>query len=483
MKAPAGPGRVIVSWIAWHYDYVGKTSSEIETEGPTFELHRQWYKPELHREHVLVSPKEDGDLRSLELYTALVRAFPGHSINLVFKPLRNIFDFQEIKQRAEEVLELVREDDIDILASNGTTPMRMVWMALHLEDNGFRTRLIQGADRAMAEDGPKIFEVKVTGALFNYRIQLLREPGETPDRCIPQTLKPVYGLARRIAEFDALSCLIEGESGTGKELIAREIHQFSHRRGKPFVAINCGAFRNDDLLESRLFGHRKGAFTGAAEHAEGYFGRADGGILFLDEIGDISMAMQSTLLRALQEQRITPVGGTEERPVDVRMLAATNKDLEAECRAGRFRWDLYYRLVRTRIRVPPLRAYSVEDRRELVGFLMDKCMRELRLPQRSLSRETMDWLMQHDFPGNIREMENLIFNASVLSDLYAKELSLSVPAGLYGAAQPDLSLEGVKRRHIQRTLEYCGGNKAQAARLLEISLNTLKKYLGEADGD
>ena len=282
-------------------------------------------------------------------------------------------------------------------------------------------------------------------------------------------------LARSAAQTSS-TLLILGESGTGKELLARAIHTESPRHDGPFVAVSCAALP-DTLLESELFGHEKGAFTGAVARRKGNFETANGGTLFLDEIGDISPKLQLDLLRVLEDRRFCRVGGNEPVEVDVRIVAATNRDLKKAVDAGQFREDLFYRLNVIPITLPPLR-----DRREdiplLIDYLLERLSIELKRPVDGVSRDGMALLMSYSFPGNIRELRNLLERAMVVAPgpvIQAGDLNL--PAD---ATATDGTLESVERLHIARVLEQTGGNVSQAARILDIDrvtlYNKIKKY-------
>jgi two-component system response regulator PilR (NtrC family) len=228
-----------------------------------------------------------------------------------------------------------------------------------------------------------------------------------------QAMQQVRALVDKVARSMA-PVLVQGESGTGKELVARSIHEVSSRAGQPFIAVNCGAIP-EALLEAEFFGYRKGAFTGAQEDREGFFQAANGGTLFLDEIGDLPLAMQSKLLRVIQERAVRPVGATAEQPVNVRLVSATHKDLQAEVTASRFRQDLYYRLNVIQIRVPPLRE-RLEDLPSLCDAILQRIARDAGVsPRPMLSREALAHLAGYGFPGNVRELENLLHRAVALS--------------------------------------------------------------------
>jgi len=294
------------------------------------------------------------------------------------------------------------------------------------------------------------------------------------------------------------SVLITGESGTGKELVARALHSEGVRAQEPFVAVNCGAIP-EELLESELFGHKKGAFTGAIADAPGLFVKADGGTLFLDEIGELSLGLQVKLLRALQERTVKPVGAAEEQEVDVRVIAATNRDLEAEVAGGGFRADLYYRLNVIEVHIPPLR-----HRREDIQPLAEHFLRRFSLEHgraMKLSPEAVRRLESYDYPGNVRELENMIERAVALSSgdvIGADELpelrAARAPTGdpvAFPADGVDLErlVADFERMWVARALEQSGGVRKRAATLLGISFRSLRYRLDKlgiepkGDGD
>ncbi|MBN2886926.1 MAG: nif-specific transcriptional activator NifA [Chromatiaceae bacterium] len=293
-------------------------------------------------------------------------------------------------------------------------------------------------------------------------------------------MRLVFDQVRQVAKWNT-TVLIRGESGTGKELIANAIHYNSPRARAPFIKLNCAALP-DNLLESELFGHEKGAFTGAVSQRKGRFEQADGGTLFLDEIGEITPAFQAKLLRVLQEGEFERVGGNRTLRVDVRVIAATNRDLEAEVRAGEFREDLYYRLNVMPIRMPPLRE-RIEDVPELARFLVEKVARmqgrELRITDSALRL-----LLCHDWPGNVRELENCMERAAVMSadgviDRDVIELTgldvgsaSQAEAALAGRAPPKVDLDDPnldERERVIAALEEAGWVQAKAARLLNMT--------------
>ena len=286
--------------------------------------------------------------------------------------------------------------------------------------------------------------------------------------------------------------LITGESGTGKELVARAIHENSIRAQAPFITINCGAFP-ETLLESELFGYMKGAFTGANENRQGLFQAAHGGTLFMDEIGNMSLTMQVKLYRVLQEGKVRPIGSTEESDVDVRIIAATNKEFEKEIAEGRFREDLYYRLSVIPIQVPPLR-----DRRDDIPLLarhfLERFSKTMEKPIEGISPEAMTRLESYDWPGNVRELENTMERAVALEtgrEISLKVLpdriagysgsSIGVPEGQaagfpVGGVDFEKEIAAAERRYLQAALEKADGVRTRASELLKISYRSFRHY-------
>jgi two-component system, NtrC family, response regulator AtoC len=316
-----------------------------------------------------------------------------------------------------------------------------------------------------------------------------RAVGDRPIVAASAGMIEVLELIERAAEYKA-TVLLTGESGTGKEVLARAIHAQSPRRSESFVAVNCGAIP-EALLESELFGHAKGAFTGADRARRGLFTEADGGTLFLDEIGELPLALQVKLLRVLQEEEVRPLGDAKPRQVDVRVIAATARELESEVAAGRFREDLFYRLNVLRVQVPPLR-----DRREDIPLLVDHFLAQFRdalgKPVRGITDEALARLVAYRWPGNVRELENVLERGMILArtDLLGlRELPANVVDGEApdGSDRPnggDLSLKRARRaaetEMIRRALRETDGNRTHAARLLGIShralLYKIKEY-------
>ena len=293
----------------------------------------------------------------------------------------------------------------------------------------------------------------------------------------------VYKLVARVSESKS-TVLLQGESGTGKELIARAIHGNSPRRDKPFVPVNCGALP-DTLLESEMFGYEKGAFTGAVGTKTGLFESASGGTLFLDEVGELGQALQVKLLRVMQDHEVRRVGGTHSIKVDVRIIAATNRDLEQFVKEGKFRDDLFYRLNVVRITLPSLTERQ-EDIPMLAHYFLQKCATGTTTPVRGFHPDTMELLNRYRWPGNVRELENAIERAVSLSHgplLTPDDLPAAIrQAPIHAEAKPEspdttepvcLTLEEVEKRHLVRVLKETKGNKVKASKILGIDRRTL----------
>jgi two-component system response regulator PilR (NtrC family) len=359
-----------------------------------------------------------------------------------------------------------------------------------------------GADRYVVKDHELVDQLRRAVREVSESLKWKKEAGYLRrelrrltglDNIIGQSpkMREIFDLIQTVAPQTS-RVLITGESGTGKELVARAIHENSQRAQAPFITINCGAFP-ETLLESELFGYMKGAFTGAAENRQGLFQAAHGGTLFMDEIGNMSLTMQVKLYRVLQEGKVRPVGSNEESDVDVRIIAATNKDFEKEIAEGRFREDLYYRLSVIPIQVPPLRERR-EDIPLLVMHFLESFRKTMEKPINGISPEAMRQLESYDWPGNVRELENTMERAVALES--GPEISLpSLPdriAGYSGVGSTSMSGgrlnipgEGVdfekemadaERRYLQAALEKADGVRTRAAEMLKITYRSFRHY-------
>lgn len=301
----------------------------------------------------------------------------------------------------------------------------------------------------------------------------------------------VFELIKRVAELN-VNILITGESGTGKELVARAIHYSGTRHERPFVPVNCGAIP-ETLMESELFGYKKGAFTGAARDKRGLFEEANGGTIFLDEIGDLPLHLQVKLLRVLEEKKIRPLGGTEATNVDVRVIAATNKKLEDEVTNGKFREDLFYRLNVIKIVLPPLRERKIDVSPLAIHFI-NKYSLEMDKDIRGISPKALEILENYHYPGNVRELENIIarcvalessnvIRQETLPQLVTGRDYLDLDTSFASNSSLDTLLGDVEKKMIEKALRTTNGNKTEAARLLGITLRSLRYRLAKHELD
>ena len=295
-----------------------------------------------------------------------------------------------------------------------------------------------------------------------------------------ESMQAVFELMEKISRTTA-NILITGDSGTGKELVAQAIHYNSDRGERPFLVVNCGALA-ENLLESELFGHVKGAFTGATGSKMGYFQRSDGGTLFLDEIGELSMDLQVKLLRAIQEREIVPVGSTDPIKLDVRMICATNKNLDNEVAEFRFREDLYYRINVVQIELPPLRGRR-EDIPLLISHFLRTHAEKAGKPDTRVAENAVKCLINYDWPGNVRELQNVVERGVILAEggtITPDHLPKKVRGtaiGIEDLGGVEITIAELEKRHVLKVLERVGGDKGRASRILGINLATLYRKL------
>ena len=387
-----------------------------------------------------------------------------------------------------ELLEFSRQitpDSLFLLMTGKEQPQELVIQALNL-----------GADRYIVKSDRTVEEVESVVRRAEEYLRTRRERDLfrraarelARDNIIGQSraLRSVLETARAVASTNS-TVLITGESGTGKELIARRIHELSPRGDRPFVSLNCGAFP-ETLLESELFGYVKGAFTGAAQSKQGLFQSADGGTLFLDEIGEMSLPMQVKLLRVLQEWKVRPLGSTEERRVDVRVIAATNKDPRKLVAEKIFREDLFYRISVIPLHMPPLRD-RVEDIPLLALHFLQRFAEQMNKPVRGIAPDALAAMRRHDWPGNVRELENAIERSIALEN--EEEVSLrSLPEHISRVSAPLASddllpekgihlekhIEEQERAYLLAALNRAGGVRTKAADLLGMSYRSFRHY-------
>lgn len=469
--------KILLSWIAFNNDF---EKGNVNEDGPTVSFHRHFYQ---YDQHWLLSTQAAEDLRLTHLITHLRQSYPKRTIQPVYLNIRDVIDLSEIKPKIERLLVENREHEMDIFISPGTPTMQVAWYLCH-GSLGLKTKLLQTrAPKFTRSAKPELVEVHYETSSVPLSVMVREKQLNTkPDHQIleTETMKPVYQRAFRIAQADGITTLILGATGTGKEHLARYIHANSARHAAAFVSVNCSAF-TDSLLESRLFGHKKGSFTGADADHQGFFEQAKGGTLFLDEIGDISPYMQQTLLRVLQEKEIMPIGGKAKK-VNVRVIAATHRHLHDCCEKGTFRWDLYYRLTVAEIRLPSLAERGQADIEALVKFFIKTKVKEFgKKTPLTLSKEVKETLLVYSFPGNVRELENMVSGWYVFCD---EQVTVQDLPERFLKAAPNESLrwKDVEKAHLQMVLQLVNGNKRKAVQLLGYgSMNTLvakmKEYL------
>jgi DNA-binding NtrC family response regulator len=318
---------------------------------------------------------------------------------------------------------------------------------------------------------------KLRGEVRSLRERLYEKPGVDQIVGTSARMKEAKRIIAKVATTESV-VLVEGESGTGKELMAGAIHQLSHRAKGPFISVNCGAIPAE-LAETELFGHVRGAFSGALRDVRGLFRSAQGGTLFLDEIGELPMPLQPKLLRALQEKEVRPIGSSVTVKTDVRIVAATNRNLEDSVKQGTFRQDLFFRLNVVRLEAPSLRSMR-EDIPTLVSHFLRRFNQTFGRSVRGVSEQALDFLVNHDFPGNVRELENIIERAYALGAEEQIDVD-DLPHSVRYAESEPRTLEDAEKDMIRKTLDRCGGDKVRAAGELGVSLRTLYRRIKELE--
>ncbi|OZI07011.1 Fis family transcriptional regulator [Siphonobacter sp. BAB-5385] len=476
--------KTLISWLAFNNDFKPDTPG-VNKEGPTFQFHQHFYKT--YDRHVLLSSGNERkeDLKLTHLLNEIMRNFPNHRVEPRYLSISDVIDVNEIRSKIERLLLEMRGDEIDIFISPGTPAMQMAWYLCHIS-LGLRTRLLQTRSLRYSKSSiPELIEVKIEQSSVPVSAILSeeRKSDSTSSYAITESLQPLYKQAQLAAQADRVTCLIRGEHGTGKEHLARYIHDQSARRKESFVSINCSAL-GDTLLESRLFGYKKGAFTGADKDTKGLLETAHGGTVFLDEIGDVSLYMQQSLLRVLQNGEILPVGATKPVQIDIRIIAATNKPLEQMAEREQFRWDLYYRLSVVELHLPRVKDRNQKEVEELLTLFSKQIPLEMRREKPlTLSTEAKKAILNYSFPGNVRELENLIRQLCVF---YTEEVQLrDLPPKIQSPKRSSTEPEGFnwadhEKALIQRAFVHFKGVQRQMCQALGYgSINTLRKKIEE----
>lgn len=472
--------KTLISWLAFKNDFIEIEEKRIvDVTGPTYTFHQYFF--EQYDRHIILSSQSTEDIRIKMLENKLQTDFPDHKIMIDAIQISDVIDMVEIKRKVEAYLLALDDEKIDIYISPGTSAMQIAWFIIHITA-GLNTRLLQTRPGKFTKDKkPELIEIQAEKSPVPLTAILTEKIADKSSMRenfkITPSIEPVYQRARKIAETDSVTTLILGETGTGKEHLARFIHDNSARKNKPFITVNCSAM-DDSLLESRLFGFKKGAFTGALQDTPGYFKQADGGTIFLDEIGDISPQMQQSLLRVLQEKEIHPIGGLPKK-INVRIIAATHKDLPSLCSENKFRWDLYYRLSVAELQLPSLLERGPKELSEMVEFFLKKEKKELKKREiLKFTPEAKKQIMLYEFPGNLRELENLIRRLYVFNEGLVDVDQL--PKQLFrNPHSKSLNWKDVEKEHIIYVLNLKRNNIRQTSMALGFSINTLKRKLAE----
>lgn len=488
-------GKILISWYALNNDFLfeqhGARKRKLEMvneDGPTFNVHRHFGKE--YETHILLNSSKDP--KEVVYFNLLVSELRSR-FKLKVEPRNIVIDdpisISEIFKKISVLLLEYKNSNVEIFVSPGTPQMQIAW---YLVKPNFKKNvtLFQIREAKYTEDKktPERIYTDID-TYFNPNILSLDEVVEKNEITgsnvhLNDSLKPIYYQAKQISKVNDIGCLILGENGTGKGELARYIHNQSDRHkasdkfDEHFKAVNCAAY-DDDLLRSELFGHEEGSFTGATKMKIGIFEAADKGTIFLDEIGDISKKMQVTLLRVLQEKKIQRVGGVEEIPIDVRVIAATNIDIEDLCETGEFRRDLYYRLAETTLKLPPLRNWTKIEIKNLIENKNSYYFSVFRHRKEKLkfNKDVIDCLTSYQYKGNVRELQNIIKSLYVFceNDVTMPDL----PERIRNKGINSLLLSENEKSHIINVFKIKKRNISQTAKALGISRDTLKKKLNE----
>jgi len=473
--------KILISWIGW-VDF-DRDTNRVSKTSPNVDMHKKINIK--FDKHILLSSAKEGDNpehnKAILLRSHLDKEFRNKcTIQLRFLNINDPYDYNELYPKSEAILDDFKNDEIYINFSIGTTSMRIVWAFL-TEAKNYNIRLIFGREPGQRKTNKQQFEQLVlkslTPELHTIQTKTLDEKFEPK---LTLSLQKIYERARKAASYD-VKVLILGETGTGKEELARYIHKTSNRKEKTFVAVNCASI-GDNLLESRLFGYKKGAFTGANKDQPGFFEIADGGTIFLDEIGDISSQMQQSLLRVIQEKKIIPVGDTQTKDVDVRILCATNKDLIHETNKGRFRADLFYRINEAELKLPALNQYPKAEKEEIIDYVIEKVGKAMD-KKLVFGKKVRQLIYSYSYPGNIRELIALVRNIYIFNDEKVDLKEIELLFNERANTAPSVKLHDVVVHHIKNIYLLNNKNKTKTAAALGITINTLKKKLNESNED
>lgn len=470
--------KTLVSWIAKTHDFENGKFKPYGTHG-NFHIH--FYEKRKYDRHIVLYSNKEEDVAAGIFRTYMSKIYTNRQFEFKCMNLNDVIDVSEIQQKIDQLLIELKDDEIEIFVSPGTPAMQTAWYFCHAR-LGLNTKLIQTRPGRFTKSKiPEFIEIQLkNNSIGNTSIYAVSSSDKRSDKIqITESIQPIYDQAAKIALTDGITTLIKGQSGTGKENLARSIHDHSIRKNQAYITINCSAI-GDQLLESRLFGYKAGAFTGADKDGkDGLFKQADGGTIFLDEIGDISPFMQQSLLRVIQEGVIMPIGDKEQK-INVRIIAATHQNLIEKCKKGEFRWDLYYRLSIVELTLPSLLERGQKEIKTMLKFFLKKKKKDLNKSKAlRLSKEAEKILVNYTYPGNIREMQNIITKLYVFNEEQVEKKDLPAELNQSNEEKP-LNMEYVEKEHIERVLKVFHGNRSKSAEAIGWAYNTLnskvKKY-------
>lgn len=478
----------LVSWVATTHDFFSKNergetvrSEELINEGgPHMSLYKSFKDFDTH----YLLAQNENDKRYIQWQRLASELANRFDKKVVLKSMNvgDITNVGEIKAKVDEFLdELTQEQSIEVFINPGTPAMQTAWYLIGTDRSTTKKmRFFKRREKRFHKDNHSSLNEYLSFDTSQYAYTTsVREAiskASEKDPLITKSLEEVYKRAYQVAGNNRTTVLIQGDTGTGKEYLASYIHNHSYRKNNPYVTINCGAYRGD-LLESRLFGFEKGAFTGAEKQTKGAFEDAHKGTIFLDEIGDISPRMQVTLLRVLEERQISRIGSTKNIPIDVRVIVASNKDLWELCKEGNFRYDLYYRLAIAELRLPSFKEFGRKERKEWVDYFLETMYTKLEKRYlNKITKEAWDFLLDYPYYGNLRELRNTIETLYTFCDT---EVNLSdIPKRMLKKdTETSLRLDDVIKAHVEKVFAFSDGNISKASKLLGKNRGTVSKYL------
>lgn len=467
--------RILISWMAFENDFLEDRMTP-NLNGPNASIHKSFYDYDYHLMLSSASGVEE-DKRFIRLINYIKTTFE-HDIRPLYMNIEDVIGLKEILLKTNNLLLENRKHEIEVFISPGTPTMQVAWYLSHFE-LGLNTKLFQVRPAKFSKSGKaEKFYTDIDKSPYTSTIVINEDSDKEVDSNGTSILKTksiegIYEQAIKIASMDQVSAMIYGDTGTGKENLARYIHDKSISKRYPFIPVNCAAIPTE-LIESELFGHEKGSFTNA-EKRVGKFEEAMNGTIFLDEIADLSIGAQAKLLRVLQEKKLTRIGSNKIIPIKVRVIGATNKNLEEMCESGLFRWDLYYRLNVVELNLPTLNVRGKKELKELLVFFMEKGSKKYNRPL-TIESKALETILNYNFPGNIRELENLVTRFFALCDKIVTIKDL--PEKIISIKNTSLLLlSEAEKIHIRKIYELCEKNAKITSKVLGISYTSLQSKL------